>query len=462
MHDAIADDIDKQTIVTAIEPARAPDSFRAGCVQIFISHNNSDAAFALELRDKLRAAGFDAWTYEKDLSFGLDLQSTIQSRIEHWCDVFLLIDSPDARRSKWVARELDLALRAQALHGERSPAILSVKRSGAPDGPFPRRGFRWNFPKRPVDLNATRAFSEANPHTDHFENFLQCLSVEVDYFGAQAGDSERLPEGWQSCYETLFPDINERDDPNNILRWMERDARDDSDWQDLVATLRFFEQVVGFTYLNYRKSDGWIWGSYMGVLRPWRAGHWTQHFLSRVLTHVRRNWTNAQGILYEIDPISEDLCQSALSRLKRGGALTQAELANIRNIKRAELYYRRQALALVGPDGTPVFHKQPYMYKSAGFTGPIRRDREVELILVIYPLVKDLNRPETIRSSIDFTFDMYRQYYGGMPVFDDYIESVRDEVLTKLPRGAHWGSALSENANLLLREATRRKLPIPI
>jgi hypothetical protein len=441
------------------------NNLQFGRVKIFLSHSNKDAAFAIELRSKLRSVGLECWTYKKDLSFGLSIATEVTKHIEE-CDVFLLIDSAESRKSRWVQREVDFALTLATRNGDLCPAIVSVKLPGAPNTPFPRRDFRWGLPKKAISLTENRAFFVENPHTDDFIHFFNSLQAKIDFFGTQQLDSSRIPNQWDRCYEMLFPNIDERDDPNNILRWLELNSLPESDWNDMVVTLRFFEQVVGFCYLNYRKSDGWIWGSYMGVLRRWRAFDWARKFLSRTLEHAIETWDNPKGILFEIDPISDDLCRSAIYKLQRGSTLTKKETENARNVKRA-IYSRNGAKALVGVDGTPVFHKQPYMYKSADFSGKIERDREVELILMVYPLATtrnafEIGSYEAVRQAIAFTFDMYKEYYGGVPQFDRYIESVCDEVIAKLPSGVRWGSFVSESANQLFSELVRRRISLAI
>ncbi|MCC6804462.1 MAG: toll/interleukin-1 receptor domain-containing protein [Anaerolineae bacterium] len=78
--------------------------------QIFISYSKHNIDFARHLRGLLQAAGFEVWMDEIRLSTSQHWAETLESTITG-CNIFMIILSPEAKSSQWVARELMLAER---------------------------------------------------------------------------------------------------------------------------------------------------------------------------------------------------------------------------------------------------------------------------------------------------------------------------------------------------------------
>ena len=72
---------------------------------VFISHNEGDAALAAELADGLRKCGCSAWCFEQDDQVGVDYMTSVMQEIE-CCSVFLLLISREALASSQVTNEL--------------------------------------------------------------------------------------------------------------------------------------------------------------------------------------------------------------------------------------------------------------------------------------------------------------------------------------------------------------------
>jgi hypothetical protein len=253
----------------------------------------------------------------------------------------------------------------------------------------------------------------------------------------------------------------------NILKWMEQNVQNPrSDWEELVATLTVMDQVIGFSYLNLRKSDGWIWGGYFGLLKAWRHFGWAGRFWEFLSAEIESRLPNAEGILFEIEPISEVTIRETIDAIASGAQLTESQRTNARNLQRAYVYETQNAKAIVSRSGAPVFYKQPHMHKSGQFSGVVDREREVELTLMTYPLKKksdyithDNQLPP--KQAIKFAYDMYRRYYGTHPVYIEYLDALLKEILEKLPDDACWGSLVSEEGNCLCHLLRRHKIEIP-
>ncbi|MFN8452489.1 MAG: toll/interleukin-1 receptor domain-containing protein [Anaerolineae bacterium] len=78
--------------------------------QIFISYSKHNIDFARHLRAQLQGAGFEVWMDEIRLSTSQHWAETLESNITG-CTIFMIILSPEAKSSQWVARELMLAER---------------------------------------------------------------------------------------------------------------------------------------------------------------------------------------------------------------------------------------------------------------------------------------------------------------------------------------------------------------
>lgn len=75
---------------------------------IFISYSWSDSTFARHLATLLKVCGHQVWVDYKYLNLAQPLEPQLVQAI--WmANTFLLIDSPNARNSKWVQFELTLA-----------------------------------------------------------------------------------------------------------------------------------------------------------------------------------------------------------------------------------------------------------------------------------------------------------------------------------------------------------------
>src|SRR5215469_7343271 len=77
--------------------------------QVFVSHSHADAAWCSAFVSDLRSRGLDVWYDEHNLYVGEQWVKTIEQELSQR-ELFILIISPDSWASKWVQRELSLAL----------------------------------------------------------------------------------------------------------------------------------------------------------------------------------------------------------------------------------------------------------------------------------------------------------------------------------------------------------------
>ena len=77
--------------------------------QIFISYSRQDIDFARYVRAMLENQGFWVWMDEKRLSAGMDWWDEIEANIDS-CSAFIVIMSPDSRKSVFVRNEILRAL----------------------------------------------------------------------------------------------------------------------------------------------------------------------------------------------------------------------------------------------------------------------------------------------------------------------------------------------------------------
>lgn len=85
---------------------------------IFLSHNQSQVEWSRSLAARLREEGFRVFFAEDSISLGDDIYRKIEMALGR-CKHVLLVLSPEALRSKWVALELSTALHSDPSAAER-------------------------------------------------------------------------------------------------------------------------------------------------------------------------------------------------------------------------------------------------------------------------------------------------------------------------------------------------------
>lgn len=75
---------------------------------IFISYSTKNSKYAYKLADHLRNAGFDVWIDNARLRSSDDWWESIVRALRE-CSAFIVVMTPESRKSKWVQREVTLA-----------------------------------------------------------------------------------------------------------------------------------------------------------------------------------------------------------------------------------------------------------------------------------------------------------------------------------------------------------------
>jgi hypothetical protein len=404
--------------------------------KVFISYSIKQTPVVQKLRDLLKTRSRGrvlTWSFDPDLPFGHSLWASIENRIEE-CDHFLVILSDDARNSTGVQRELGVALRYRRERDGLYPTIIGV-RPDCPCDPLtitPLDPHTFQPSDTPFNFGETRYLSLAYPLKDEeIDNLCNQLLPRISFLNSFEGAEGALFYASIPCYEALFPDPGERDDPGDIQTWFEEvKLRGPAvAWREVYGVLHLGERVIGIAYISTYAAERWSFGNYLGVLDGFRHNNRAQWFLKAVSRKVREMNRRSDGILFEIDPIDMGCLREALRSGKIDGTDSQSDvIENFRRLRRLILYQRLGAYVVIGSDGTPLPYWQPAMSEPLETTG------ERELILMYLPDVDRSSIPFKTLDAIRFIYDkLYKDAYGGTGMvniagFNEYVQSVRRRV----------------------------------
>ena len=91
--------------------------------RVFISYTHTDRDFAARLAVDLTRAGVNVWYDQWEILPGDSIVEKIDSALQ-WNDHLLIVLSPEATQSRWVAREINSSL-LKSLDG-RSVSLIPV------------------------------------------------------------------------------------------------------------------------------------------------------------------------------------------------------------------------------------------------------------------------------------------------------------------------------------------------
>ena len=107
-------------------------------MQVFLSHDKSDGPFVRELAVRLSASGLDVWLDEQHLypgdNWAMEIGKALQSS-----RAMVVVLSPSAAKSPWVARDVEFALGSRQYEG-RLIGVVSQ----------PTKNIPWIFEKLPL------------------------------------------------------------------------------------------------------------------------------------------------------------------------------------------------------------------------------------------------------------------------------------------------------------------------
>src|SRR5437868_3608915 len=77
--------------------------------EVFLSHSHHDAPLTKQIAAELRRHKIKAWYSEHHIAGAQKWQDEIGSALER-CDWFIVLMTPEAAQSKWVRREVSIAV----------------------------------------------------------------------------------------------------------------------------------------------------------------------------------------------------------------------------------------------------------------------------------------------------------------------------------------------------------------
>jgi hypothetical protein len=404
--------------------------------KVFISYSIKQTPIVQQLRDLLTTrsnARVLIWSFDQDLPFGDPLWTSIENCIEE-CDHFLLILSDEARNSESVQRELGMALRYRRERNGLYPTIIGVRPDCHCDPLtfIPRDPLTLEPSASPYNFGEIRYLSLAYPlKYDEIDNLIDQLLPKITFLDSFEGVEGALFYASIPCYETLFPDVGERDHPEDIQTWFEEiELRGPSvPWRELYTVLHLGERVIGMAYISTHASERWSFGNYLGVLDGFRHNSRAQWVLKAVSRKLREMNPGSKGVLFEVDPINMECLREALRRGAIAGTAIESDvIENFRRLRRIVLYRWLGAYVVLDSNGNPLPYWQPAMSEPLDATG------ERQLILMFLPDEDRSNAGFDTLEAIRFIYDkLYKDAYGGTGMaeiagFNEYVQSVRRRV----------------------------------
>ncbi|MDM8522494.1 toll/interleukin-1 receptor domain-containing protein [Desulfococcaceae bacterium HSG8] len=167
---------------------------------ILISHSSRDDNFVAELCKAMEAYGLFSWMDSSDLRGGGELTVKIHAAIEK-ARAFIVVISPDAFNSAWVAEETRHAALIKERRKQNFP-VIALLREGIELG-----ALKWIFSKEPVAIrlkDGKKGIHDAMPH------ILAALGERVQS-GHQLEKTGLMEPLEELVMELKFPHIMEKD-----------------------------------------------------------------------------------------------------------------------------------------------------------------------------------------------------------------------------------------------------------
>ena len=417
-------------------------------IKIFISHSEHDTKRAKELFVKLSRPDINVWCYEREKYYARDIKKEIEKHILQ-CDVFLLLLTDSSSDSEWVRRELGLAI---SLHkdGSNRPIIIGVRCDLLCASMDFRYNDFWSGTDRGIySFSKIRSFNfKTSSLLDSIEDLVDYITPKVIFITDTQGEQGTLLHSSFNCYIELFPDETERDDPADIMTWIDEAQKAEltnDPWREIYAVFHVAEFAIGMAYISIHLNNDWAFGNYFGVKKRWRQYGKAEYFIEKVIEHLLKKQPKLKGILFEIEPIDLDLLEVIGNQPTIQGSDNLIEVVhNIRLMSRYILYRRYGCLAILGADKFPLPYWQPAMDE------PLDEQNEYKLILMVkhIPKKKLEISDQTLNDMLTFIYDfLYKDAYGGagfveIPGYSEYIDQVKNRVKCYAEKGWSIGNII--------------------
>lgn len=358
-------------------------------ISTFISHsarNNDEAQYYENL---LKDAGFSVFQYGEDLHFGSPIQSVLLEKISK-CHFFVLVVSEHSLESPWVQRELGLAIALQQKNRNYRPIIIPLyakeaawRRTGNRPTTFPTRDFETGEMREPFNLAVRGVDKYSSPIADSDENFISFLRPSLIVTRLDFDDDATFTEtGVFDLYKDLFPPI-ERDDPQDIVRWVLHDDIGKkrtfvlSDGKEVSYTLdsRYFilrlaDRAIGLGFFTYDYSSDLIYGNYIGVQECWRGGDIATAFFKEITVILQELFPRSRGMVFEVEKFHKERVEEIVTGLEKSGSTHVEALkdrSEIRKFLRVSWYQKLNCSFFFDKKGgEPLTCRSPCLDPNAG------------------------------------------------------------------------------------------------
>ncbi|MBF0560992.1 MAG: toll/interleukin-1 receptor domain-containing protein [Alphaproteobacteria bacterium] len=311
-------------------------------IRTFISHSVEDNVEATYYKNLLTKKGFTVFQYEHDLEFGRPISGIIERQIRD-CHFFLFIVSDYSQESKWVQKELGLAIRIQRKNKGYRPIIIPIyakaavwrKNHNRPKQ-FPTCDFYKGTKRKGFDLGVRGIDKYENPDVDTDNELISLMSPSL-LVSRYKHDKESTIDhevtfeetGVFKLYRDMFPIESERDSPNDIIRWVLRSdlgkpksmLLPDGTALEYTLDSRYFimqlaGRAIGLAFFTYDYKNNLMYGNYIAVHGDWREGHLAKPFVDKIMDILGELFPKFEGVVFEVEKIDREKVEYIISYLK--------------------------------------------------------------------------------------------------------------------------------------------------
>jgi hypothetical protein len=456
-------------------------------VKVFVSHTSADIEHVRLLKSQLESHDKDGrlliWIYETETEPTREL-GKLKFDIEE-ADFLIVALSNESIKKEFVQRELGHAVRLARKDPDRRPIILGVWVDPAPPPAklvVPIREFNSKGAFGKYDFGATKYHKLHRPEIDDIAHLYEYLAPRVLFWGRDIADRNTLIKtGAWEIYEKFFPNVEERDDPTDIMGWIEQEYaqiapdydpaaapmtdaeriahRRPQDWGSVFGIVQIAGRAVGIIYLTVNVRSGWVFGNYFGVLKSWRVNQRAAYFIEQIRAYAEQQFGKLKGVVLEVERFDDKGIAALAKKLKqRAPKLSAKEEETVRSVMRIGLYQSHGVRLLMAPGARDIAYRQPAMNdlkRGERLSKEWLRKREWPLWLMVWPFSLSNVVEYDFNEIIDFLYlDLFGSYHekreGVFQSFGlsytDYLLGMRDEArrandarafgVLSLPKGA--------------------------
>jgi DNA-binding Xre family transcriptional regulator len=395
-------------------------------LKIFLSFPKEYQSIAYSFQQTLVESHYKIFS-DSGISIGKSINLHLREKIEQ-SDYLLICLSDGDSTSPRIAQKIQFALDNQQKKQDLRPIVVGVTVKGS-------RSLTQEF-----KLTNNEAFNFADlrsveisqyPTPTEILSIMQEISLKISFIN-DPDNNQELFESSIQCYEELFPDENDRIDPNDIVTWIKESSGFTSRkpvFKRLYPVLHLGEYAIGMAYITCPIDDAWCFGSYLGVKRAWRRGNRTRIFIDAIEFELKKLNPKLKGMVFEVHPVDFELLHLVAERGRISGEVDQnLVIKNLIALRRLILFQSFGARMIVQEDHSPF----PYIQPALGDN--LTQDEEQHLLLFAYGFTNDLEATENPEEVLDFIYERFfkvsRNKHSNVyiPRFDEYIDILRERI----------------------------------